>query len=522
MLAAGAVLSTLGGTRAGIAGANATPVRAASAQVSQSFEIPVTNPADGVSIPSLVLADSATLSNELPAGSHVRAPKGDLFLSLTMSSRPVQRSYGDHLWGRFFSEMAPLPGSAITFATGNGTAFTATRISPVPPDSTSTSTADGLVAATYYFTVPDSIRSGTVGIGPSQTTGVEYTGFVGGDPTNLQIGGPASFSISFPAKLTVVTPPSSTTTPTGGAQPTSNSGTGVRMVLTGILVAGGIGLVVVLVRRRRGDPTRDDEVSPEPDEPDGADEVEVPAAVVTEEDVANSSGLRINVLGAIEFDPALPGISDPARSLLCYLAFHRDRPMTRGEIQTALWPTTSTTKDVTPATFRNYVSEARKSVGSDVLPDASRGADYRLVGISTDLDEFRELSRSARELDDTASIERRQHALRLVREAPFAGEVSTFFEWVHFEGLSSQISREVSDVAYRAVLDCRRVGDLEGAEHAAQIGLLVAPAMMQLWEELVEITLERHGAHGLDGLWPQAEAQLSAEGVEELHRRAGG
>jgi two-component SAPR family response regulator len=247
----------------------------------------------------------------------------------------------------------------------------------------------------------------------------------------------------------------------------------------------------------------------------------VPVAPVDDRE-PTTPALRINVLGALEFEPSLPGLSDPARSLLCYLAFHRDRPMTRGEIQSALWPTSTTVKDVTPATFRNYVSEARKAVGVEVLPEASRGADYRLLGSATDFAEFNELARQARDAHEEASIALRLQALSLVREAPFAGEVSSFFEWVHFEGLVAEINRTVSDLAYRTAIDCRRTGDTEGAETALRTGLVVSPAMVSLWEELVDVVHERDGEAGLSGLWPQAEAQLGTDGVERLRQRIAG
>jgi len=523
-MAFGLVVGLLGTVMPGPAGA-AGPVRTATDQISRSLEVPVTNPSDGVSIPSVVLVGSATLSNELPDGSHGQAPNGELYLSLQMSSAPVQRSYGDPLWGRFFLQMAPLPSSAVTFTAQGGRSYAATRINAKTPDPNSTGSDDGLVAAIYYFTVPDSIRSGTVSLGPDQTTGVEYTGFVGGDPTALQVGGPVSFTASFPAALTKVTSP--TTTNHGGSSSASvtSSSSGMRTLLIVLLLVAGGGAVLVLTRRRR----RTDEPAPaaattsesEPEAaevPPVAEPPKAPEVPIDQEEVLSPT-LRIKVLGALELEPSVPGLSDPARSLLCYLAFHRDRPMARGEIQSALWPTSSTVKDVTPATFRNYVSEARKAVGAGVLPEASRGADYRLVGFTTDFDEFNELARQARGGDEEASIDLRLQALRLVREAPFAGEVSSFFEWAHFEGLTAEVSRTVSDLAYRTALDCRRTGKTEAAELALRTGLLVAPAMTVLWEELVDLVHERDGEAGLAGLWPQIEAQLGVDGVERLQSR---
>jgi|GEM_PF-3476902 len=114
-------------------------------QIATSLSIPITSPTNGVSIPNSVLVTSATLSNEFPNGSHHRAPKGELYLSLEMSSAPVKRIYGDPLWGRYFSDMTPLPSAAVTFSTQHGRNYGSARINVTTPDPNSTGTDDGLV-----------------------------------------------------------------------------------------------------------------------------------------------------------------------------------------------------------------------------------------------------------------------------------------------------------------------------------------------------------------------------------------
>jgi DNA-binding SARP family transcriptional activator len=500
-------------------------------QTSRSYSIPVTNPLTKVNLPSILLVTSAHIDTSLPDGSGVQAPKGFLYLTLQMSSGPVQRSTGDPLSGSFYSQMTPLPASAFSYVTSSTKSYPATRINPVEQaNNPAASTDDGMVDATYYFTIPSTNRSGMVIIAPTRTMGTPYVGFTGSSPVELTIEGPTKIPVHLPSQLTVVSAPTS---------PGSTSSKS-HLIPIALLVIIGLGAAVYLTRRRRGTPTSrptpmtatpahspthiatpvtahtTTATAPPPRASDRDDiEVQTPPKPVDNQ----APQLRVKVLGALEFDPPVRGLSDPARSLLGYLAFHRDRLMSAGEIQTALWPTSKTTKDVSRNTFHNYVTEARKAVGSTVLPESARGAGYQLQNISIDFEEFETLEKTSRTADDPQSIELRVQALAMVREHPFASEVATYFEWVRAEGLEGRIVRSVSDLAYRTALDQIRLGDSKGAEVSLRIGLLVTPVSMALWEQLTDLVASRGDPSLLRLHWTQAQSLLSESDVDRLRQR---
>lgn len=454
-------------------------------QISTTYEIPISSPSTGVSIPNVLLVKSAHVDSLSPDGTHADAPRGSLYLSMKWSSRPASRTYGDPLWGAFFSGITPLPASSLAYISGSQS-YPASRVNPISQGAnTDAETDDGLVNATYFFVVPESNRRGTVVISPTHSIGTQYTGFVGGDPTSLTIGGPTRIPISFPAKLTR-TETASPSTPQGG----STSAFGIRDLLQVLFVVGVVAVMVWLLRKpRRGvestvGPTAVPSPPVLPPPPILESDVVVDEVIhdVTPTDLKEEPGeqvsevvdspkrelfddvkLRVQVLGALRFEPALPGLSEPARSLLCYLALHRDRPLTSGEIQTALWPMSTTTKDVSPRTFQNYVSEARRAVGRAVFPE-SRSVGYRLEQVSVDFEEFLELERRAALAGEPEATALRQQALALVREHPLATETAPYFEWVRAEGFETTFIRSVSDLAVRTGLDLINRHDLEFAE----------------------------------------------------------
>jgi len=533
LLAAG--LATL--TLAGVAAGTQSEVFAVD-QVSQSVQVPITNPADGANYPSTVLVTSARLDSKMPNGTD--APKRMLALSLEMSSSYVQRQYGDPLWGKFFSNLTPLPGSAVVYVAQDGARYEATMSNPIAPGDQSSGT-DGLLDASYVFTVPPTNRSGTLEIGPATTTGAEYTGFTGGDPTPLEVGGPESVALSFPATLTVVTPTTvaPTTQPntatTGGSLTPTGSGSSSLPLGGAALVLIGLGVAGVMTRQRWLPLIRPGTKDAETGEPDDAEaephesqsepvEAEPPSAdavvMPLDDENLSSTVLKVSVLGALRFEPSLGYLSEPARAFLCYLALHRDRPIGIGEAQTALWPTSSTTKDVTRATFHNYVTEARRAVGNEILPEAGRSAGYQLTNIEVDAERFSELERRSRTSDETESITLRKEALSMLREYPFATEVSSFFEWVRTEGIESRIVQQVSDVAYRTALDQIRLDDPAGAEASLRIALIVAPASMAVWEQLTDVITRQGEEHRLEQLFDQASGILSEHELDVLRARS--
>ena len=498
-----------------------TSHRFAEVQVSRSFEIPITNPATGRTIPSVLVVRSVRLDSKSPDGSGVDAPTGKLYLSLTWSSGPVQRSTDDPLWGSFYSGITAIPGSAVSYVTTGAKTYPAVRANPADQlNNPNADTNDGLVDATYYFLVPASNRAGTIVVSPTTSLGTPYVGFVGASAVTLNIGGPTRIAVRFPKDLTVS---GGTSSPTAGGSSSWPWGAAVFVVL----------VVLVFVWRRRSSSV----------------ESVVPVAVVAESAGSAAYGftapvldapvvqepvndavpvvpdrgvVRIDVLGALRFDPPLGKCSDPARAFLAYLAMHPGRPRSVDDAQTALYPITGSGKDVTRATFINYVSEARRAIGAGHLPEAGDVGGYRLVEVRSDWDEFTSLAKRFATGPREEQVALGVSALALVRDRPFVRELSRYFEWIHNERIVSEMQRVISDFAHSVSTLQIRAGDLAGAEQSLRKGLLVAPASTPLWEQLTDVMLEHADQSVMVAHWQYAEAELTPVVVTALRRRETG
>lgn len=53
--------------------------------IARSYRIPITNPVDGVTVPSMLIVVSATLETTNPSNSQLHAPRGRIYLSLQMN-----------------------------------------------------------------------------------------------------------------------------------------------------------------------------------------------------------------------------------------------------------------------------------------------------------------------------------------------------------------------------------------------------------------------------------------------------
>jgi DNA-binding SARP family transcriptional activator len=510
----------------GLAGdtyAAATVIRESALDViSTTYVIPVVNPGDGVSLPSILLVQSAELTTVNPSGITTNTPAGIIYLSLQASSGPIQNHYGDANWGHFFLGMTPLPATAFSFIAHSGRRYPVTRANPRHQSNDPNGTSDdGLFDATYYFTIPIATRSGRVVISPSRTIGSEYTGFQGSSFTQLKTGGPTSISVSFPNELTVTTTPTATRATTAltasmGASFLNNMGLFVALVI------GGYVTLKVRRRNRRRPQVAQPEVSRDanawvPTPPAAASERPLTARSVGEP--RKVGVLRVDVLGPLRITPSAKGGSDPLRAFIAYLALHDDRPQTADEIRTALWPETNTVTPVTQKTFLNYVSRARKFVGVNHLPEALNGAGYALRYATSDWREFRSLALAADQGSKEQGVELRRKALGLVRGVPLEGDTTSFFLWVASQKYTAGMIVDVCQVAEKLQSDLVMSGDLDGAEWAIRQALKLAATEMPLWRALVDICDARNDENVMSRFWAEAEHDLWPKAVDELRTR---
>ena len=500
----------------------ATTQRSAIDQVSQEFSLRISNPADGVSLSSMVYISDAELSTTSIVGTPGFAPKGQIYLTFNASAGPEQVSYGQSNWGHFFSTMTPLAPSAVTFRNGAGRRYVANEASPRSHANNPNATSDdGLLDATYWFLIPSNTRSGVISIGPATTMGIEYQGFVGQSTTPLRVGGPISFKVSFPRKLTapVVSRPKS-----AALIPASYSALNDVLSIASLII---FGLISWRVRRRMRrrvhdvpafyPPAKTQRPTSSPQSP----KVQRPVShVAPKPPLGPQAGeLRVNVLGSLQIEPSTKGASDPIRSVLAYLALHDDRPQTADEIQTALWPESMKVSSVSQKTFLNYVSRARQTVGTQYLPEASGRVGYQLVNMSSDWREFRTLSTRANGSTKEQAIELRRNALQLVRGVPFEGESSTFFEWAVSQKYVTNMIETVTNVAHLLHSDLVLMGNLDGATWAIKQAMLLAPTEMPLWRDLADICDARSDQTLMARFWQEAERALWPAAIKELQAR---
>lgn len=221
-----------------------------------------------------------------------------------------------------------------------------------------------------------------------------------------------------------------------------------------------------------------DEYDPYLDEPLDDEQLEVEEAefeVPPSVSVDNRPlATEILILGSVE---AQGWRSPPERAvvieLACYLALHRERPVSGESLRAALRPDGS--KEQSAKTLRTYLSMLRKGLGPDALPSRPSGG-YQLASwVTTDWERFVESSRS-NNVDDCLE------ALSLIRGRPFEGVPSGTYAWVFSEFLLSDMEVSIASVVTRAVGQLVQAGDLERALGAVHQGLRAVTGDYGLWE----------------------------------------
>jgi hypothetical protein len=195
-----------------------------------------------------------------------------------------------------------------------------------------------------------------------------------------------------------------------------------------------------------------------------------------------ASEAKILILGSVE---ARGWRSPPERAvvveLACYLALHRERPVSGESLRAALRPDGS--KEQSAKTLRTYLSMLRKALGPDALPSRPSGGYHLASWVTTDWERFVELSRSDK-VDDALE------ALSLIRGRPFEGVPSGSYAWVFSEFLVSEMEVVIASVTTGAVGELVEAGDLERALGAVRQGLRAVTGDYGLWELYLSIVAQ--------------------------------
>jgi DNA-binding SARP family transcriptional activator len=441
-----------------------------------------------------------------------------------MSSSPIQRNYGNPLWGDYFSGLKPIPASALRYVAASGRSYMATRSNPIDQTNNPNGASDdGMVDATYFFTVPITNRRGTLIISPTRTTGVEYHGFTGFAPVVLVIGGPTKVALVFPKTLTVTVATPKKSSPVPGET------FGSELNLFATMLAGLLAGFVHLKRRRtrrshRPVPVFVVERASTPNAPTHFGQAPAPrrqqVTPIVAEVVPEEETLRVDVLGPLTILPVGAPASDPVRAIVAYLAMNTGRLFTLDEIQTAIWPLTEAGTDIKKPAMRNYMVDARKTVGARHLPTASGRAGYELCDFSTDWSEFQDLLNEAKKASKESAVELRRRALDLAKGRPFTADTSRYFTWTLTSSIVYKMVDAVTTLAHELGTHYVMSGDLATAETVLRQGLETDPASLTLWEDLTDVVLESTDQTLTALHWKAASLMLHATDVDALRGRA--
>lgn len=221
-----------------------------------------------------------------------------------------------------------------------------------------------------------------------------------------------------------------------------------------------------------------------------------------------TAACTVGVLGRVAVGGA--GDGEPARvdqvtEIVTYLALHPEgtHPSVLGA---AIWP-----RGVTPDVVEAAIERARAWLGTDLdgthlLRVDPEGRLLLADAVACDWHVVTTLLHAARrttQIGTEADLLRR--ALSMVRGEPFERTPRGRYAWVARDDLPRTIARVLVDAAERLVQ--LRGGDPDGAGHAAEAGLLVAPGHQPLWRSLLR---SRHAAEGAGGVHRTLEAMSHA------------
>jgi DNA-binding SARP family transcriptional activator len=197
----------------------------------------------------------------------------------------------------------------------------------------------------------------------------------------------------------------------------------------------------------------------------------------------------VRILGPIDVSPLGGRLTSQQRSLVAYLACIG--PVDRERLVDALWDG----RPVSTGRLLNLVSDVRRALGRDHLPDAVDGR-YRLVGIETDLDDlqraFDALSRRPGAGPGGPEVEDLAGALARARGPVLTGPAGRYWSWLdrHPE-LTAGAEALVAEAACRLAALRRAGGDLDGARWACERGLAASPLDQSLVVALEAVYLDQ-------------------------------
>lgn len=497
--------------------------------VDQTITLATPDPAESLTGASIdITLSSATLTWFGPdrATDHPSSPQ-DAWLVLDATS--AAHSTAALAIGSQLAYLSALPPSAVTLTVpGTPTPIPATLTGQGGP-ADETQQQSGFFGGIYYWSVPAGLTAATVTITPGSISAEDdYLG----SPQTVQVPGSATFPVTFGAPYQPPAPPPSPPAYAASAvraTTTHPAGRGGSGFPTPVLVVVPVGVAVLLIAlaviRRRSPrpatagppgptpgppgpwapiplgPAPPSTAAPEPDRrppspplaPDLApagraavpDLRPPPARLLTPPTgppPPPPGAVRIDVLGVPQAtgwpNPTPPGST--ALEILAVFALHPDQGFTTEQLRSRLG--LGRGRDHEPATLRRYIGDARRTLGSERIPETRAGGAYQARDLGCDALEMAAAVTLADQTDDP--VERAGHlaaGLAYVRGAPFQDVPRRTYGWAE---INPQLAARFTNLALRASAELAQLaidaGDTDLAAWAADQGLLVSPTDEQL------------------------------------------
>jgi nucleoid-associated protein YgaU/DNA-binding SARP family transcriptional activator len=238
----------------------------------------------------------------------------------------------------------------------------------------------------------------------------------------------------------------------------------------------------------------DDEASPETDLDDDVDVVtEMPTERRGDEDeppaefVIPEYEVLVRVLGDIRVDGF--ELSPKHTAALAFIALHRS--VSVESLEEACW---SNLGDTARPRMRDALSEIRRTIGSNHLPQAVTGRYEVRSTVMTDAELFDRLVEHAALLQPEEAVERYREALGLITGKVFTypGRAAAAYSWIDTENLVSRWELKIAGVALQCIETCLELDDPASAVEIANETLGPLPLHRQITESL----MRAHAASG--------------------------
>jgi hypothetical protein len=375
-----------------------------------------------------------------------------------------------------------------------------------------------LLLGTYYFLVPSFTRTATLEVSSGSYGAIEY-------PNGPAAGGELTTIAFAPARTVLVVPappkaPSVRTTPTSAPAPrtkaasskvsrshTTPVGRAVGFINPLEIGAGsGAGAVILVllipIWRRRVYRRADAEGRVVIDSPP----LLLSARTPPDSDRANESQGRptvvVKVLGEVGVEGEVQRFEkSPVRELLVFLALHPGRRFSTVELRSSIW--VEGRKEPNAATFRNYLSDLRKSLPAQTL---SRNGNHFVLTDAVTTDWGRFCALTAGEVRGPESL---SEALGLIRGTPFEGASSGRNSPYDWSGpIAHRIEVAVESAAHELATFGLDSGDPAFADVGVAQALRCVPGSFVVWADHIHLGAILGGRKELERRMRAARAAL--------------